>query len=173
MGEDPSTIREDIDQTRERMGDTVEALAYKTDVKSRAKDSVTRKTDAVKDKLTGAAGSVGETPPSGDDIKQSTRKAAGVAQENPLGLAIAALGVGFLAGMLVPSTDIENEKIGAVADQVKGQAKEAAGTAIDHGKDAAQAAVEAAKETGQEHAEEAKSDLQHQAHQAKEQISSS
>src|SRR6185312_14963490 len=128
MGEDPSTIREDIEQTRERMGDTVDALAYKTDIKSRAKDSVTGKVDAVKEKVTGAAGSVADATPSTGDMKDSTRKAAGVAQENPLGLAIGAVAVGFIAGMLVPSTNIENRKIGAVADDVKDQAKEAAGT---------------------------------------------
>ena len=32
MGQDPSQIRQDIEQTRERMGDTVEALGHKTDV---------------------------------------------------------------------------------------------------------------------------------------------
>ena len=105
MGEDPSTIREDIEQTRERMGDTVDALAYKTDIKSRAKDSVTGKVDAVKEKVTGAAGSVADATPSAGDIKHSTRNAAGVAQENPLGLAIGAVAVGFIAGMLVPSTE--------------------------------------------------------------------
>ncbi len=31
MGEDPAAIREEIDQTRERMGDTVDALGYKAD----------------------------------------------------------------------------------------------------------------------------------------------
>ena len=56
MGQDPSTIREDIEQTRERMGDTVDALAYKSDVKARAKDSVTGQVDAVKEKIAGAAG---------------------------------------------------------------------------------------------------------------------
>jgi len=37
MGEDPRAIRSEIEDTRERMGDTVDALAYKADVKSRAK----------------------------------------------------------------------------------------------------------------------------------------
>jgi hypothetical protein len=35
MGEAPDHIREDIEQTRGRMGETVEAIGYKTDVKSR------------------------------------------------------------------------------------------------------------------------------------------
>ena len=32
MGQDPSVIRAEIEQTRERVGDEVDALSYKTDV---------------------------------------------------------------------------------------------------------------------------------------------
>ena len=45
MGEDPATIRDEIADTRERMGDTIDALGYKADVKSRAKDNVAGKVD--------------------------------------------------------------------------------------------------------------------------------
>ena len=38
MGKGPGEIREEIEQTREEMGDTVEALGYKADVKTRAKE---------------------------------------------------------------------------------------------------------------------------------------
>ena len=37
MGQDPRDIRQGIEETRERMGDTVEALGHKTDVTGRAK----------------------------------------------------------------------------------------------------------------------------------------
>ena len=40
MGEDPQAIREEIEATRDQMGDTIEAIGYKTDVKARAKESV-------------------------------------------------------------------------------------------------------------------------------------
>ena len=70
MGQDPSQIRQDIEQTREQMGNTVEALGHKTDVTGRAKEAVSDKVDGV-------------------------RRAGGIAQENPLGLGIAALGAGF------------------------------------------------------------------------------
>jgi hypothetical protein len=36
----PDEIRRDIEQTRAELGDTVEAIAYKTDVKSRAQERV-------------------------------------------------------------------------------------------------------------------------------------
>lgn len=171
MGQDPSTIREQVEQTRERMGDTVDALAYKADVPSRTKESVQEKVDAVKGRLGGVAGTVNERTPDGQDVKQGARRAAGLAQENPLGLAIGAVAVGFLAGMLVPGSRVENEKIGPLADQVKDQARETVQTVAEHGKDAAQdvvsatadAAKEATKDAGQEHAEQARSDLQDQA----------
>ena len=48
MEKDPSEIRQEIEATRERMGDTVEALAYKTDVPARAKDAVHDRVESVK-----------------------------------------------------------------------------------------------------------------------------
>jgi gas vesicle protein len=129
------------------MGETVEALGYKADVPGRAKDRI----DSVKSKITGAT-------PSGGDVKQGAGHAVGVAQENPLGLAIGAAAVGFVAGMLVPSTKIEDEKLGPVADQVKEKARETGQEALERGRhvaeEAAQSAVETARETGQEQAGE-------------------
>ena len=41
MGEDPDRIRREIEATRNDLGETVDALTYKADVKSRAKESLT------------------------------------------------------------------------------------------------------------------------------------
>jgi hypothetical protein len=83
------------------------------------------------------------------------------AESNPLGLGIAALASGFLIGMLLPSTNVENERLGPKADQLKEQAKETASEAVDRGKqvaqDAASAAAGTAKESAQQHAEEIRS----------------
>jgi gas vesicle protein len=129
-------------------------------VKSRAKDSVSEKTDAVKDKVAGVMGRASDSAPSTDDVK----RAAGTAQENPLGLAIGAVAVGFVAGMLIPSTSVEDEKIGPVADQLKDRVKETGQEALDHGKqvaqDVAQSAQETVKESGQQHAQELASSAQ-------------
>src|SRR5207248_5776190 len=99
----------------------------------------------------------GATPDTGE-VKDGARKAVGTAQENPLGLALASVAVGFVAGMLVPSSKIEDEKLGPVADQVKQQAADTGQEALERGKqvaqDAAQSAVETAKESGREHGEE-------------------
>jgi gas vesicle protein len=171
MGQDPSEIREEIEDTRARMGDTVEAIGYKTDVKTRAKEKVSGTVETVKSKVGGAGSRVNEATPSGEDVKQSARKAAGVAQENPIGLALGSVAVGFLAGMLVPSTRVEDEKLGGVADQVKEKAKETAQEAAERGKQVAQEAAQSAKETaqqsGQQHADQLKETAQQKAEETK------
>jgi gas vesicle protein len=166
MGEDPDLIRRDIEETRERMGDTVDALGYKTDVKTRAKESVTGKVDTVKEKLVGAKDSAMDATPSTGDVKSGARQAVGVAQENPLGLAVGAVAVGFLAGMLIPSTRVEDEKIGPMADQVKDQIKETGQEALEHGKAVVSEAADAAKQTAQEQSREHASQLQDSAQQS-------
>src|SRR5918911_345779 len=54
MGEDPSVIRSQIEETRERVGDEIDALSYKTDVGARVGDYVEEKKQAVKSRFTGA-----------------------------------------------------------------------------------------------------------------------
>ena len=158
MGEDPDTIRDEIADTRERMGDTIDALGYKADVKSRAKDNVVGKVDSVKDSLGLAGQKASDVTPDAEQVKGQVRKAAGLAQENPLGLAIGAAAVGFLAGMLVPSSRVEDEKLGPVADKVKEHAKETGQEALERGKQVAQSAAQSAADTvseeGQKHGEQ-------------------
>jgi gas vesicle protein len=133
------------------MGDTVEALGYKADVKTRAKDNIADKRDRLKERITG-------TTPDSEDVKEGAKRAVGVAQENPIGLALGGVAMGFVAGMLVPSTRVEDEKLGPAADQVKEQAKETGQEALERGKEVAQEAAQSAKETvqekGGEHAEQ-------------------
>jgi ElaB/YqjD/DUF883 family membrane-anchored ribosome-binding protein len=152
MGEDPNAIRADIEQTRAEMGDTMDALGYKADVKSRAKDRVTETKDRITGKVSGAT-------PDGEQVK----RAAGIVQENPLGLAVGGIAVGVLAGLMVPSSRVEDEKLGPMADQVKDAGQEA----LDRGKEVAQQAAVSAKETaqqaGREHAEELKNSAQERA----------
>ena len=147
MGKEPGEIREEIEHTRTDMGDTVEALSYKADVKTRAKENIADKRDRLKERITGTA-------PDPNEVKQGAKRAVGVAQENPLGLAVGSLAVGFVAGMLVPSTRVEDEKIGPMADQLKETVKETGQEALERGKEVAQEAAQSAKETVQEQAPE-------------------
>jgi gas vesicle protein len=167
MGQDPSEIREEIEDTRARMGDTVDALGYKADVKTRARENVSGKVEAVKAKIGGA----NEATPGREDAKQGARQAVGIAQDNPIGLALGSVAVGFLAGMLIPSTRMEDEKLGEASDQVTEKIKETAQEAGERGKQVAQQAAESAKETaqesGREHADELRQTAQQKAQETK------
>jgi len=193
MGQDPDEIRQEIEQTRAEMGETVDAIGYKADVPSRAKEKVGEKMDNVKAKVSdtasrakeavtgaapraggavsGSASRVGDATPNGGEVKKSARRAVGLAQENPLGLAIGAAALGFLAGLAMPSSRVEDERLGPVADQVKDKVKETGQEALERGKqvaqEATQTAVQTAKEQGQDLAQSAKQNAQEAGSQAR------
>jgi gas vesicle protein len=180
VAQDPQTIRNEIEQTRDRITDTVDAIGYKADVPSRVRENVAEKKDAVVDRVSRAkdavvgkasegkdavagradqlTSSVNEKAPEPGEVK---RRAVSVAQENPLGLAIGAAAVGFLAGMIVPTTPVEDEKLGPISDQVKRTAAETGQEALERGKqvaqEAASSALETAKQRGKQEADELKS----------------
>jgi hypothetical protein len=152
------------------MSETVEAVGYKADVPSRAKDAVSDKVENMKSKVSdtatrakeavvGTASRAGDATPSRGQVKQAGRRAAGLAKENPLGLAIGAVAVGFLAGLAVPSTRVEDEKLGPVADQVKDRVKETSQEALDRGKQVAQEVASTAADTAKEQTQEHGQDL--------------
>ena len=149
MGQDPSQLREELEETRARVGEEVDAISYKTDVGARVGDYVSDKKDAVTSKLT-------KPIPDRAQIRQVRR----TAERNPLGLAVGAAGVGFALGLLLPETRLENEKLGAAGDKVGEVAREG----WEHGKqvaqDTAQGAMEAAKDSSSRHTEELSSSLQ-------------
>ena len=167
MGQDQSQIRQEIEETRAEMGDTVDALAYKTDVKTRVKESFSDKRERLIEQVQGTKDKVGGATPDGHQVKEGAQQAVGVAQENPLGLAIGGIAAGFLAGMLLPSTRIEDERVGPIADQVKETAAETGQEALERGREVAsqvaEQAVESAKEVGQEAMDTAKEASQEQA----------
>jgi hypothetical protein len=176
MGEEPDRIRDEIEDTRERMTETVEALAYKADVKSRAKDrlhetgqriadvadsavaTVRGTASAAADKVGEEVGRVGEiTTSQAGSVRSTARRGASLAQENPMGLALGAAAAGFLIGIALPSSRVEDERLGEVSDHVKQAAADVGHEALDRGKlvaqEAAQAGVEAATSSGQEQAQ--------------------
>jgi hypothetical protein len=152
------------------MSETVEAVGYKADVPSRAKDAVSDKVENMKSKVSdtatrakeavvGTASRAGDATPSRGEVKQAGRRAAGLAKENPLGLAIGAVAVGFLAGLVVPSTRVEDEKLGRVSDQVMDKVKETGQEALDRGKQVAQEVASSAADTAKEQTQEHGQDL--------------
>jgi len=171
-------IRSDIEQTRAQMGDTLDALGYKANVPARTKGWIGRKKDTVTgaygrgmSKVSGPTDSMvsrfsGVTPSTGG-IQTGAGRMKDTAERNPIGLAIAGVAVGFVAGLFAPSTSVENEKLGPTADHVKASAMETGQEALEHGRQvaqaAAQSAVETAQEEGKQHGQELSESVQDKA----------
>ena len=152
MAEGSEQIRSEIEDTRERVGETVDALAYKADVPTRTKDWLGEKKDAVTSMVSGST-------PDGEDVKRRVHGVRRTAERNPVGLAIGGAAVGFVVGLLVPATRLEDERIGHVADDVKATATEMGQEAVERGKQVAQEAGESALETAKERGKEERDEL--------------
>jgi gas vesicle protein len=198
-------LRAQIDQTRENLGASVGALAYKADVKNRGqeviadkKEAVMEKVDELKSKVSGggngdgggigstvkdklpdreairaklpdgeamkakipdsvgdAAGRISDAAPSKEDAKQKAQAAAAIAKDNPLAVVAGATAAGLAAGLALPETDIERQKVGPAAQnarqQVESTVQEKVQQVKSSAQEAAQTAANAVKEKGQEH----------------------
>jgi len=158
MAHTSDQLKSEIGQTREQLSETADALAYKADVPTRTKDWIEDKKDAVVATVSGVASKAGEITPDGTEVAQGMNRMKRLAERNPVGLAIGGAAVGFIAVLLMPSTRMEDERIGPMADDVKATAADAGREALERGKDVVQeagaSAIETAKERGREEGEE-------------------
>jgi ElaB/YqjD/DUF883 family membrane-anchored ribosome-binding protein len=93
----PEELREEIEATRQELGDTIEALAEKTDVKAQAKLKLDATKASLTDKREQLVGKAKEASP--DSAATVATQASQKARENPLPLAAAgAFALGFLVG---------------------------------------------------------------------------
>ena len=142
MGQDPGEIREEIEDTRARMSETVGAIGYKADVGERAKDRLR----SVGERISGV--SEGVT----DKVSGGAGRGAEMARSNPIGAGVAGAAAGFLVGWLLPSSRVEDEKLGQTSDRVKEAAKEVGHDVLDRGAVVAQDAASAAADVVREEA---------------------
>lgn len=167
MARTSEELKQEISQTREQMAETADALAYKAHVPTRTKEWVGEKKDSIVSTVTGVSSKVGDVTPDGAEVTHGVNRMKRLAERNPLGLAIGGAAVGFLAGVLLPSTRVEDERIGPMADEVKATAADAGREALDRGKDVVQeagaTAIETAKERGREEGEGLSESLQEKA----------
>lgn len=77
----PEEIRADIAQTREQVGDTVEALAAKTDVKARARERVEELKGEFRARASQAKAQAQETTPA--TAQQGGQKVVAAVRANP------------------------------------------------------------------------------------------
>jgi ElaB/YqjD/DUF883 family membrane-anchored ribosome-binding protein len=104
---DPAEIREEIEDRREELGETVAAVAERTDVKKQAqakkdelKERATEKASEAKAKVNEATEKAKEAAP--ESATEGVQEAQRLAQDNPVPLAIAgAFVVGLVLGRML------------------------------------------------------------------------
>jgi ElaB/YqjD/DUF883 family membrane-anchored ribosome-binding protein len=95
----------EIEETREELGDTVDALTQKADVKARVSEKVEQRKAAwrerqedAKARVSGARACVSDATP--DEAKRAASEVAHTAEERPLPAVAVALGLGLLIGWI-------------------------------------------------------------------------
>ena len=103
---DQEQLQHAIEETRAELGDTVDALAQKADVKARVSEKVEQRKAAfrerqkdMKARVNGARERVSSTTP--DEAKRAASQIAHTAEERPFPAIAVALGVGLLIGRAI------------------------------------------------------------------------
>lgn len=163
-------MQSEIDGTRSQLGDTVGALGHKADVKGRMAESLSNKKNAVVGvvgsgknavvgKVDALVSTVSGVVPDGEQVAAGAAK-VGVSKQNPVGMVIGGAAVGLLAGLMIPSTRMEDEQIGDIAEQMKDTVKETGSEALQRSKQVAQDVATAASDSASEQSHELTETLQ-------------
>jgi ElaB/YqjD/DUF883 family membrane-anchored ribosome-binding protein len=92
----PEELREEINETRQDLGDTVEALAEKADVKAQAKDRISAATHSAQQKQDEFVAKAQDATP--DSASAGLQQVASAVQRKPVPFTAAGA---FLAGVLL------------------------------------------------------------------------
>jgi hypothetical protein len=137
------------------IGDKVKSKLPEGDaIKSKLPDG-----DAIKSKIPDgvgdAAARIGDAAPSKEDVKAKAQVASNAASAHPFAVTAGAAAAGLVAGVALPETDLEREKLGPTAQKVRADVQGRVQDTVEqikHGaKDAIGSVADAVKTTGQEH----------------------
>jgi hypothetical protein len=92
----PAQIRADVEQTREQLGDTIEALAAKTDIKAQAKSRIAAAKDTAQTKRDDYTAKARQAAP--DSATAGASQLAATVKGKPLPFAVAAA---FMIGLAI------------------------------------------------------------------------
>ena len=154
-------VMEKVDELKTKMpagGDTEGGVGDKVKDKLPSGDAVSEKMDTLKSKVPDgvgdAKGRVSEATPSKEDVKQKAQGAAETAKAHPAAVAGGAAVAGLVAGLALPETDLEREKLKPHAQQARAEATDRVKETVEQVKsgaqDAASSVADAVKEQGQQ-----------------------
>jgi hypothetical protein len=139
-------VRETRGALAERMGSAKEAVGSVAGAAAEkagaAREAVVEGAGSATDSVSGIREQAADRLPSGGDLREGAGRAVGVARANPVPMALGALAVGVAAGLLLPRTEVEDERIGPLADEVKERGADIGREAAERGREVAQEAIE-------------------------------
>lgn len=176
--QNPEQIRAEIEATRARLGSDVDAVTEKVtpqNVVDRQKDKVRGKLQDMRERVMGSADELGDQASHrADQAREAVANAPDAVKArtrgNPMAAGLVALGVGWLVGSLLPSSQKEQNLVAEAADRVQPHARHAVDSAKEMAQDIAQdmkeparQAAQSVKESTQSGAQEVTSQGRHEA----------
>ncbi len=136
------------------MADTTTTARKKQPLRKRVGAGLKARVQTVKGSVENATGALADNTASLGSGAASLR--------NPLGLALGGLAAGFLLGLVIPSTDYEDDRLPEIREAIVGKGQEIVDDAIEHGRAVLDDTLAAATTSAQEHGQQFISDLQHE-----------
>lgn len=140
MDQERNQVRE-VDDARRRVAEDVRSVAENANVVERAKETAQNKMDDVKSSM-------------GERVRQAREKLEDARDqmsnmtptENPIGMLIAGVAVGFLIGLALPVTRFESERIGPIAQDMKEKARQKGSEVVRRGGEVIKETIEASRD---------------------------
>jgi ElaB/YqjD/DUF883 family membrane-anchored ribosome-binding protein len=151
MDQDRDQLRQ-VEDARERVAQDVRSVAENANVVERTKETVQDKVDDAKSMVSDRVRDAREKLETARDTMQESVQNMTSSlgnlnpMENPIGMLLAGLAVGFLIGLALPVTRFEAERIGPITDDVKDRMRRARSEVMRRGGDVIKETIEASRE---------------------------
>lgn len=149
MDQERDQIRE-VEDARRRVAEDVRSVAENANVVERAKETAQNKMDDVRSTVGDRVQQVRDRlEDARDSVQQSAREGMRnmpTMTENPIGMLIAGVAVGFLIGLALPVTRFESERIGPIAHDMKDKARQAGSEVVRRGGEVIKETISASRE---------------------------
>ncbi len=155
MDQERNQVRQ-VEEARERVAQDVRSVAENANVVQRTKETVQSRVDDAKstvtDKVRGARDRLQSAK---DTVQSSVSGVAGNAAsnitnmnptENPIGMLLGGLAIGFLIGLVLPVTRFESERIGPITDDMKDRMRQTGAEVMRRGTEVIKETIDAGRE---------------------------
>jgi hypothetical protein len=175
MGEESEALKADIEQRREAMSGTIDAIEDRvvpSRIIERRRAAITGWASGAKERVMGSAHSAGDgVSHAAGVVTDAPAKVQGVTKGSPLIAGAVAFGIGALVAVLLPESQAEQQAVSAIQPQLAAATeavKDAGQQALEAAKSSSQDAAQELKESATAHAQEVKSEAQDAGQQVKE-----